>query len=41
MEVNDKIITIYLYSYSHIRTNIKDIYSTMVPLVLQKMRMQR
>jgi hypothetical protein len=38
---DDKILTIYLYSYPHIRININDIYNTIVPSVRQKVRMQR
>ena len=41
MKDNDQILTIYLYSYPHIRININDIYNTMVPSVRQKVRMQR
>ena len=41
MKDNDQILTIYLYSYPHIRININDIYDTIVPSVHQKIRMQR
>jgi hypothetical protein len=41
MKDNDYILTIYLYSYPHIRININDIYNTIVPSIRQKIRMQR
>jgi hypothetical protein len=41
MKDNDQILTIYLYSYPHIRISINDIYNTIVPSVPQKARMQR
>jgi hypothetical protein len=33
MEDNDQILTIYLYSYLHVKININDVYNTMVPSV--------
>jgi hypothetical protein len=39
MEDNDKILTINLYLYPHIRININDFYNTMVPSVRQKVIM--
>jgi hypothetical protein len=41
MKVDDYILMIYLYSYSHIRININDICNTIVPSFRQKIRMQR
>jgi hypothetical protein len=41
MKDNNQVLTIYLYSYSCTRININDIHNTMLPLVRQKVRMQR
>jgi hypothetical protein len=40
MKDNDHIISIYLYSYSHKRINVSDIYNTIVPSVRRKIRMK-